>query len=64
MLEIKNTVVVVVIIFLKYNGLRGRLVDSNTMHEFSSMCTAVRVQVMCIVVTMHAICEGLYLEIP
>ena len=64
MLEIKNTVVVVVLIFLKYNGLHGRLADSNTMHKFLNMCTAVRVHVACIVVTIHAICEGLYLEIP
>ena len=32
MLEIKNAVVVVVCIFIKYNGLCGGLVDSNYFH--------------------------------
>ena len=55
--EIKNAVVVVIIIFIKYNSLCGGLTDSNyfytginTMHKFSCTQNAVCV---------HVICEGL-----
>ena len=56
MLEIKSAVVVVVIIFLKHNGLCGKLADSNyfyTEESLSSMRNAV---------TVHAICDGLLLH--
>ena len=37
MLEIKKAVVVVVLIFLKYNGLCGRLTDSNYFYTEESI---------------------------
>ena len=72
-LEIKNTVVVLIFIFLKDNGLCGRLADSNYCYRkqtrnqyrariFSCMCNAVCVYVTCTVVTLHAICEGLFVN--
>ena len=67
-MEIKNAVVVVVLIFLKHNDVRGRLADSNlflrrginTVHEFPCTRSAICVQVMCTVVTAYEICEGLW----
>ena len=45
-LEIKNAVVVFVFIFLKHNGLSGRLADSNYFHtEESIPCTNLRINV-------------------
>ena len=67
MLEFKNTVVVVVFIFLKHNGLYVRLEDLNYFYRHESiLCTnflirsnAVWVHVTCTFVSVHAICEGL-----
>ena len=59
MLEIKNTVVVVVLVFLKHNDLCGRLAHSNSVHEFSCTGNAVCVHVTYTVVTLLAIWEGL-----
>ena len=67
MLEIKSAVVVVVVIFLKDNGLCGRLVDSNyfykeeskCVHKFLCMCNTVCMHIARTVITLHTICEGL-----
>ena len=57
MLKIKNAVVVVVLIFLKHNGLCGQVISS------SQLCSqAVCVHFMCTVVTMHAIYEDLLVQ--
>ena len=60
--EIKNAAVVVVLIFLKHNGLCGRLAYSSYFYTEESMtCTN-----FCASATpfasfhVHAICEGLY----
>ena len=45
MLEVKNAVVML-FIFLKHNGLRRRLADSNYFYtEYSILCTNFRVRV-------------------
>ena len=69
MLEIENAMVLV-LIFLNNNGLCGRLTDSNyfytainNVHEFSCMHNTICVHVMCMLITMHAICEGLFLDV-
>ena len=50
MLEIKNTVLVVVFIFLKHNSLCGRLVDSDYFYtEESIQCTN-----FCVHITLFA----------
>ena len=68
-----KTLVVVVLIFFKNNGLCGRLADSNyfyteefctvheslTMHKFSCTCSVVSMHNICTVATVHTICEGL-----
>ena len=54
MLEIKNVVVVVVFIFLKHNGLCGRLVDSNYFYKEESMpCTNFCVHITLFVLTLQ-----------
>ena len=70
MLEIKNAVGVVVLIFLKHNGLCGRLADSNyfytginNVHQFSCKRIPVCVHVTCTVVTVQANCEDLLTSI-
>ena len=58
MLEIKNTVVVVVFIFLKHNGLCGKLADSNNHYTKELIpCSNFCVQVTMFVCTLR--CEGL-----
>ena len=55
MLEIKNTVVVVVRIFIKYNDLFGRLADSNYFYiEEPISCKNFHVQEMPVVCTFCA----------
>ena len=49
--KIKNAVVVVVFIFLKYNGLCGRLADSTQMNYYSA-------QIFVLQITVHTICEA------
>ena len=65
MLKIKNAVVVV-LIFLKHNGLCGILADSNyffsTVHKFLCTRNAICMDVLGMVVTVHAISEGLRVE--
>ena len=58
-LEIKNTVVVVVVIFLKHNDLCGQVVSSSQLCSQSILCKVVCMHVMCTVLTVHAVCEGL-----
>ena len=66
MLEIKNTMVMAVFIFLKHNGLwkigRFKLLlhkGINTLHQFLCTGNAARVHVMRTVVIMHVNCKGL-----
>ena len=66
MLEIKNTMVMAVFIFLKHNGLwkigRFKLLlhrRINTLHQFLCTGNAARVHVMRTVVIMHVNCKGL-----
>ena len=70
MLEIKNAVVVV-LIFLKHNGLCGRLAESNHFYtEESKICTNLRVRTTLFELSaryvhgrnVHAICEGLFVK--
>ena len=65
-LEIKNTMVMAVFIFLKHNGLwkigRFKLLlqkGINTLHQFLCTGNAARVHVMRTVVIMHVNCKGL-----
>ena len=59
MLEFKNAVVVV-LIFLKHNGLCGRLPDSNCFYtEELIPCKNFRVRITCTVVIVLAIYEDL-----
>ena len=59
-LEIKNSMIVVVLIFLKHNDLCGRLVDSNYFYTVeSTMCINFHVCVMLLVCTLCAVSEGL-----
>ena len=59
--------VVVVLIFLKHNGLCGQVISKqfsivfsmNTVHKFLCTCNPICVRVMCTTVTMHTVCEGL-----
>ena len=68
--EIENSVIVVVLIFLKHRGLCGKLADSNfflhrgfnIVHGFSCTRNAVCVHVICTNVTVNTICEGLYVS--
>ena len=59
-MEFKNAVVVIVLIFLKDNGLCGKAISSSQLCSQSIPCTcnAVYVHVKCTIVTMHTICEG------
>ena len=60
MLEIRN-VVIFVLIFLKYNGLCGRLTDSDYFYTKESIpCTNFRVRLTPFACTLRAICEGLF----
>ena len=69
-METKKAMAVVVLIFLKYNGLCGGLADSiyflqkgiNTAHEFSSTLNVICVHVTFTVVTVHTICEDLHCD--
>ena len=56
MLEIKSAVVVVVLTFLKHNGLCGKLADSNYFYKEESL------SFMRNAVTVHAIYDGLLLH--
>ena len=54
MLEIENPMVVVVLIFLKHNGLRERLADSTFYTEESILCTNFRVRAILLACMIRA----------
>ena len=54
----ENAVVMVVLIFLKYNGLCCRFGDSSYLYTEESINT-VCVHIMCTIIHVHTICEGL-----
>ena len=58
MLEIKNVLVVVVLVFIKCDGLCG-ITEKSTLHEFLCTRNAVCVHVKCMVITIYVICEDL-----
>ena len=64
---IKNAVIMVILIFLKHNGLCQQAISSSQLCSQSILCTHFRACVMlfacyvtCMVVTVHVICDGLY----
>ena len=59
LLGIKNTVVVFVLIFIKYNGLCGITEKSQLCKKFCVCKNAACMHITCMVITMHTICRGL-----
>ena len=55
MLQIKNAVAVAVRIFLKHSGQCGQTISSSQLCYVNAIC----MHVMCTVVTVNVICEGL-----